>query len=242
MIPIQDQNPITITPVVNYLLILSNIALFLYSIIFVNFNEFLCIYGMKPAEITGLAPSFLGPCEEVFRVFENAGLLTFLTSMFLHGGPIHIGGNMLYLWIFGDNIEDLAGHMPYLVFYLSTGAIGSLAHILSDPSSPIPAVGASGAISGVLGAYILRFPHAKIRTAIFLRFWIQFVRVPAWIMIGFWFLLQLVESFVVTVTGAVGGVAYFAHIGGFIAGFLFAFALPKKKPQGWSGQTSYQYS
>jgi len=239
MIPIQDQNPTSIRPYVNWALIAANVVIFIYTLTLLDPGNFICEYGLKPAEVTGLSPAFQGPCEQV-GAFRNAGLLTFLTSMFLHGGLAHIGGNMLYLWIFGDNIEDLAGHIPYLAFYLTTGVVGSLAHIFSDPSSPIPAVGASGAISGVLGAYILRFPHAKVRTAIFLRFWIQFVRVPAWIMIGFWFLLQLVESFVVTVTGAVGGVAYFAHIGGFIAGFLFAFLLPKQKPrERWPGQTPY---
>lgn len=224
MIPIQDQNPISVKPYVNWALIIANVAVFVYTLTNGTFSEPLktcaespantiCQYGLKPASIVA-----------------GAQYITFLTSMFLHGGILHIGGNMLYLWIFGDNIEDLAGHIPYLAFYLSTGVIGSVAHILSDPSSVLPSVGASGAISGVLGAYILRFPQARVRTAIFLRFWIQFVRVPAWIMIGFWFFLQLVESFVVTVTGVVGGVAYFAHIGGFIAGFLFAFALPKKRP------------
>ena len=233
MIPIQDQNPTSIKPYVNWTLIIANIIIFLYSILFVIFDQFICTYGLKPSQITGLVPALRGPCEQI-GAFQNAGYLTFLTSMFLHGGILHIGGNMLYLWIFGDNIEDLTGHAGYIIFYMASGVAASLAHIASDPSSLAPAIGASGAISGVLGAYALRFPHARVRAILFIGRFGQLIRLPAYLLIGFWFFYQLLLSLIDTT----GGVAYFAHIGGFIAGLLFALAIPKKK-QAQPGQTTF---
>lgn len=220
-------------PYVNWIFIIVNIIIFLYSILAVSFEEFLCTYGMKPAVITGVAPTGPTPCEDM-GAFQNAGLYTFLTSMFLHGNPFHIGGNMLYLWIFGDNIEDRTGHLGYIIFYMASGAAASLAHIASGASSLVPAVGASGAISGVLGAYIVIFPHARVRAIVFIGRFGQLIRLPAYILIGFWFVLQLLYSLI----GATTGIAYFAHIGGFIAGLVVAFAMPKKKPE-QSGRTSY---
>jgi len=232
MIPIQDQNPTSTRPYINWIFIIVNIIIFLYSILAVSFGDFLCTYGMKPAVITGLGPTGPTPCEDM-RAFQNAGVYTFLTSMFLHGDPFHIGGNMLYLWIFGDNIEDRTGHWGYIVFYLASGAAASLAHIASGPSSLVPAVGASGAISGVLGAYIVIFPHARVRAIVFIGRFGQLIRLPAYILIGFWFVLQLLY----TLIGATTGIAYFAHIGGFIAGLVVAFAMPKKRPE-QAGRTS----
>src|SRR3990170_3408326 len=234
MIPIQDQNPTSRKAYVNWALIIINIVVFLYSVLIVSFEQFLCTYGLKPSQITGLSPVLQGPCEEL-GIFQNAGYQTFLTSMFLHGGLLHIGGNMLYLWIFGDNIEDLTGHPGYIIFYMASGVAASLAHIASDPSSLVPAVGASGAISGVLGAYIVRFPHARVRAIVFIGRFGQLIRLPAFLLIGFWFLYQLLLSLIDTA----GGVAYFAHIGGFIAGLLFAFAIPKKKPAEIASQAPY---
>lgn len=234
MIPIQDQNPTTIKPYVNWIFITANIIVFLYSIIAVGFEQFLCTYGLKPSVITGLAPTGPTPCEDI-RAFQNAGLYSFLSSMFLHGGFFHIGGNMLYLWIFGDNIEDRTGHVGYIIFYMASGVAASLAHIASDPSSLVPAVGASGAISGVLGAYIVRFPHARVRAIVFIGRFGQLIRLPAYILIGFWFVLQLLY----TLVGVSTGIAYYAHIGGFIAGLLFAFAIPKKKPAEMASQAPY---
>ncbi len=232
MLPIQDQNPTRIKPYVNWALIIINIIVFLYSISAVNFEEFICSYGLKPAQITGLASGSTGFCEEA-GFYQNVGYQAFLTSMFLHGGFLHIGGNMLYLWIFGNNIEDLTGHPGYILFYLASGVAASLAHIASDPSSIVPAIGASGAISGVLGAYIVRFPRARVRTAVFYGFFVRLVSLPAYLMIGFWFVYQLILAALDTA----GGVAYFAHIGGFIAGLLFGLAIPKK-PQQWPHRTS----
>lgn len=229
MIPIQDQNPTSIKPYVNWAFILANIAVFVYTLLNGTFadpnatcatdpNNTICQYGLKPA-----------------KIISGTEYVTFLTSMFLHGGILHIGGNMLYLWIFGDNIEDQTGHLGYMIFYLASGAAASLAHIASDPSSAIPAVGASGAISGVLGAYIVRFPHARVRAIVFIGRFGQLIRLPAYLLIGFWFFYQLLLSFL----DPTGGVAYFAHIGGFIAGLLFVFLIPKKKDQ-VPGQPAYQ--
>jgi membrane associated rhomboid family serine protease len=143
---------------------------------------------------------------------------TILTSMFMHGGLLHLAGNMLYLWIFGDNIEDSMGHVRFLVFYLVCGTAAALGQGLIDPSSEIPMIGASGAISGVLGGYILLHPAATIRVFIFLGFFITVARVPAWIVLGVWFLLQLVAA--AGGSASEPGVAFMAHVGGFIAGFV----------------------
>ncbi len=227
MIPIQDQNPTTIRPYVNWAFIIINVIVFFYTLVngdlFVEScqqapNSAICAYGLKPSQIVA-----------------GAGYVTFLTSMFLHGSFFHIGGNMLYLWIFGDNIEDRTGHLGYIIFYMASGVAASLAHILSDVSSLVPAVGASGAISGVLGAYIVRFPHARVRAIVFIGRFGQLIRLPAYILIGFWFVLQLLY----TLIGVSTGIAYYAHIGGFVAGLLFAFAIPKKKPAEMASQAPY---
>ncbi len=210
MIPIQDENPSSTTPYVNWALIIVNVVVFLYTLFngslgdqscLFNPNNTICVYGLRPADIVG-----------------RMGLTTLITSMFLHGGFLHIGGNMLYLYIFGDNVEDLAGHIGYLLFYLSVGILGSLAYVGSNPSSMTLTIGASGAISGVLGAYVRRFPRARVRAVVVYGFWARLVRVPAFILIGFWFVYQLVFAFL----GIEGGVAYFAHIGGFVAGLAMA--------------------
>jgi membrane associated rhomboid family serine protease len=132
--------------------------------------------------------------------------------MFVHAGLLHLGGNMLFLWIFGDNIEDSFGHVRFIFFYLGTGVAASMAHILLDPNSTIPMVGASGAVAGILGAYFLLYPRAKVLTLVFLIFFISMVRVPAVFFLGFWFFIQLVSS------GGGGGIAWYAHIGGFLTG------------------------
>jgi len=228
MIPIQDQNPTSIKPYVNWAFITANIAVFVYTLTNGTFSETLTSCAASPTNTIcqyGLKPS---------NIISGTEYITFLTSMFLHGGILHIGGNMLYLWIFGDNIEDATGHLGYIIFYMAAGAAASLAHIASDPSSMVPAVGASGAISGVLGAYIVRFPHARVRAIVFIGRFGQLIRLPAYILIGFWFVYQLLLSLI----DIEGGVAYFAHIGGFIAGLVFAFAIPKKKPE-QPGGTSY---
>jgi membrane associated rhomboid family serine protease len=203
VIPIGDENAGTIIkPYVNLTLIGICIVVFLYELLVpaARLEEIIFQYGAVPAEIT-----------------RGDNLLSLLTSMFLHGGWWHLIGNMLFLFVFGDNIEDAMGHISYLLFYLLCGLLAGLAQILLDTSSPIPIVGASGAISGVMGAYIVLFPHGRVRTLIFLGYFGQVLLVPAWIMIGIWFALQLFGGFS-AIGGQDGGVAFWAHVGGFIAG------------------------
>jgi membrane associated rhomboid family serine protease len=217
--PIGDDNTERrLTPVVNYALIAINILVYLYQI---GHPDFTLGYSVVPAEITQ-GRDIVGPVRGVKGLYLAPSptpiYLTMLSSMFMHGGLLHIGGNMLYLWIFGDNVEDRMGHLKYLIFYLLCGILASVTHIFFSPNSMIPSLGASGAIAGVLGAYLVLFPRQGVRV-------FQFgliVEVPALIVIGLWGLLQFVSGF-----GSVGreggGVAYMAHIGGFVAGVLLVF-------------------
>lgn len=158
---------------------------------------------------------------------------TIFTSMFMHGGILHIAGNMLYLWIFGNNIEDKLGHYKFIIFYLLGGVVAAYAHAISSPGSNIPMVGASGAVAAVLGSYLLLFPRASVNTVIFLGFFVQVVRLPALIVIGFWAIIQFVNGIVERGALAEGGVAWFAHIGGFLFGVLVVllFVPRNKKPK-----------
>ena len=215
MFPIGDEhNGRVLTPVVNYVLIGLNVLVFLYQLTLSDIRpgpfqlspleDFIFRYGAVPAEISA-----------------GRDLFALLTSMFLHGGWLHIGGNMLFLWVFGDNVEDTMGHARYLLFYLICGLGAGLAQVAIDPDSPIPLVGASGAISGVLGAYIVLFPRGNIRTLVFLGFFVTVVLIPAWVQIGLWIVLQFFNGFAslgVQTEETGGGVAYWAHIGGFVAG------------------------
>ena len=209
MIPLQDDNPTQRTPIVTILLIGICIAVFLYQ---VNLPQaaaelFAFQYGAIPAVVFGHAAL----SEEAFMVPAS---FTLVTSMFLHGGWMHLLGNMLYLWIFGNNIEDSMGHMKFIVFYILTGILAALSHAITDPSSQIPMVGASGAISAVLGAYLLLFPRAHVLVLLPA---IGMTRVAAGIVLGMWFITQLISGGMsMGATG--GGVAFFAHVGGFIAG------------------------
>jgi len=207
VIPIGDENAGTIIkPFVNWTLIGLCILVFIYELTLPPpaLEALFFEYGAVPAAITQL---------------QN--LHSLLTSMFLHGGWWHLIGNMLFLLIFGDNIEDVMGHLSYLLFYLLCGIAAALAQILLDPTSTIPMIGASGAISGVMGAYILLFPHGKVRALVFFGYFGQVVLVPAWVMIGLWFVLQLISGVAsLGVASDVGGVAFWAHVGGFIAGAL----------------------
>lgn len=155
--------------------------------------------------------------------------LTLLTAMFMHGGIAHIAGNMLYLWIFGDNIEDNFGHAKFLIFYLVAGLVASFAQIALDPNSVIPTLGASGAIAGVLGAYIVMFPHNRVRAILPLGFLWTTVEVPAIVIIGFWIVIQIFSQYTSTFEHSSGGVAYMAHIGGFACGVIFAFLFRRRR-------------
>lgn len=214
MIPIKDRNPTYRAPVINISIIILNIAFFLYEVsLGPELEQFFYRFGVVPQAITSAVYS------------ANIGLGTILplfSSMFLHGGWLHLGGNMLYLWIFGDNVEDKLGHGRYVLFYILCGLTASLAHIIIDPRSEMPTVGASGAISGVLGAYLLMFPRARVVTLIPIFVFLQVAELPALVVLGFWFILQFLNG-VVSLgyeTGGMGGVAWWAHIGGFIAGLV----------------------
>jgi membrane associated rhomboid family serine protease len=193
-------------PVITLALIAINVLIFLYEI------------TLDPEELSAFFAKWAAIPADISR---GEGLVGLVTSQFLHGGLAHIGGNMLFLWVFGDNIEDTMGHIRFIIFYLLTGVIAGLAQVAVNPDSMTPLVGASGAISGILGAYIVLFPLGKIRTAIFLGFIPIIFLVPAWYQIGVWILIQFVNGFFslgVLTQEVGGGVAFFAHIGGFLAG------------------------
>jgi rhomboid family protein len=211
VIPLRDDNPTRSQPVLTVLLIAVNVLVFIYQLSLGQRQEQALVFqfGAIPAVIVGTRtlPDQLAAIPPVMSLF---------TSMFLHGGFMHIIGNMLYLWIFGNNIEDAMGRARFLIFYLTCGVLAALAHILSNPSSVIPTIGASGAISGVLGAYLLLYPHARVLTLIPLGFFTRLIYLPAGLVLGFWFVLQLISGSLGSPEG--GGIAWFAHVGGFVAG------------------------
>ena len=213
MIPLRDINPRNTFPAVNIFLIAVNVLVYLYQLTLPPRlgHQFMLHYAMIPGQLTD---SFGHPGVPLL------GLAPVFTSMFLHGGFMHLLGNMWFLGIFGDNIEDRLGHLRYLVFYLICGLGAAMAHFLTDPRSTIPVVGASGAISGVLGAYMLLFPGRKVITLIPLLIVFFTVRLPAVVILGYWFVIQFVSGFA-ALSGAPGpGVAWWAHIGGFVLGIL----------------------
>ena len=229
MIPIGDENPTRRIPIVNYVLLAVNIALFAYELSLGErqLDRFIEIWGVRSTEVMGLLGGDVGLLRPV--------LLKSLVSMFLHGGWLHIGGNMLFLWVFGDNIEDNFGGLRYLLFYLLSGFGAVVAQALITPDSPVPSIGASGAISGVLAAYLLLYPRASIRALLPLLIFFTVIHVPAWLMILIWFGTQLLNG-LASVTAAAhmsGGVAYGAHVGGFVVGFILAIFLrrPQRAPR-----------
>lgn len=212
MIPLHDDNPIQTTPFVTYVLIASCVMVFLWQVSSGPQQErMVYALGMIPAVLFG----HVQLPESIALIVPSA---TLISSMFLHGGWMHLIGNMLYLWIFGNNIEDAMGHGRFVVFYVLCGIAAALAQAFPDPHSQIPMIGASGAISGVLGAYLLLFPHARVLVAIPFGLYLHTVRIKAGWVLGFWFVLQLLSS--AASTDQQGGVAFGAHIGGFVAGML----------------------
>ena len=211
MFPLRDSERSQGTPFVTVALILANLLAFFYEISLDDYslNHFLTQWGTVPRSF------------EVVDVF---------TSMFLHGGWMHVLGNVWFLWIFGDNVEDILGHAKFLLFYLLCGVAGGLAHVIFNPDSAVPAIGASGAISGVMGAYLLSFPNARVHTLLFLFVFVTTMEVRAIFMIGYWFLVQLLSGFGnLAASGAQqGGTAWFAHIGGFLAGMILIRLLPTR--------------
>ncbi len=217
MVPLRDNNPTRTVPVVTYAIIALNIAVFVYELsLGPQLEAFFRVWAVVPRELTA---SFAGqPTALPFPVW-----VTLITSQFLHGGFLHVAGNMLFLWIFGNNVEDKLGHIRFLFFYLACGVLAGLSQWFFSAYSVVPSLGASGAIAGVMGAYILRFPQAEILTLVPLGFFMWTFRVPAFFFLGFWFAQQALYSFaslnVPTNVGMQnGGIAYWAHAGGFVFG------------------------
>jgi membrane associated rhomboid family serine protease len=208
-IPLKDLNPRRTYPVVNTILILTNVIVFLYQLTLTPHQS--DAFALANATIPNHIRLALGGHGSL-----EAAFIPIFTSMFLHSGFMHIAGNMLFLWIFGDNVEDYFGHFPYLLFYLVCGIGSGLTHIIFNFHSPLPALGASGAISGVMGAYIILYPRARVLTLVF----IFFIPIPAFIILGYWFFLQFLAGISTVGAAATGGVAWWAHIGGFLLGML----------------------
>jgi membrane associated rhomboid family serine protease len=214
LIPLRDHNPRVRFPLMTLVLALTNVLVYLWQATLSRQvgERLLLVAGAIPREIMSLhdfAPRALVPVP-----------LTILTSMFLHGGLLHVLGNMWFLWVFGDNVEDNLGRWRFVVFYLVTGTVGAVAQCLMMPGSPVPMIGASGAVAGILGGYILNFPHARVVTLVLL--W--FVDVPAWVFLGLWFLGQFL-------IGSGSGIAWMAHVGGFLAGLgLVRIFAPSRRP------------
>jgi membrane associated rhomboid family serine protease len=214
MLPLRDEMPTTRFPLATILIIAANVAVFAYELMVSGsggqgaLQQAVVNFGVVPARVSA-------------HPLSESTLVTFVASMFMHAGWLHIGGNMLYLWIFGNNVEDVMGRAWFTLFYFAAGFAASAAQVLASPQSSVPGIGASGAIAGVLAAYLLFFPRAKVDTLIFLGIFARIARIPAVVVLGFWFLLQVVSGAGSLGTDAAsGGVAYFAHIGGFVTGLL----------------------
>ncbi|HOS59338.1 MAG TPA: rhomboid family intramembrane serine protease [Syntrophorhabdaceae bacterium] len=208
MIPIKDNIPTKVFPIISTSIIFVNVLIFLWQRFMYSGTDNSIVYksyGLMPHELT-LA---LTSNHELLPY----NILTIFTSMFLHGGYFHLFGNMLYIWIFGNNIEDAIGHKKFIIFYFLSGIIAALFQFLYDPQSNIPMIGASGAVSGILGAYLILFPYAKVKTVMFILIFIKVVELPAILLLSIWFFIQLLFS-----NGE--GIAWYAHIGGFIFGLL----------------------
>ncbi len=230
MIPIRDENPTRTTPFVNYALLAANVAAFLIE------------YALMQGGASWLVPGY-GLVPTRFAADPGGEAFTILTSMFMHGGWQHLAGNMLFLYIFGDNVEDALGHARYLGFYLLVGVGAAVAQVYIDPTSTVPMVGASGAIAGVLGAYLVLYPRAPVVVInpIFPLWFIlgAFLVFPAWLVVGEWFLWNLVRGVGSLGLGASGGVAFFAHLGGFLAGLVMIrplmFGRERHSARRWEG-------
>lgn len=220
-LPLKDHNPTRTTPYVTIALIALNSLVFLVELgQGPQLAQFLGHWGAVPYQLLhgNSAITFTG--TPTMTPGPSPVWITAITSMFLHGGFFHIIFNMLYLWIFGNNVEDFLGHFRYLLFYLGCGLAGLFAHVLLHPNATLPVIGASGAISGVLGAYMLLYPRARVTTLVFLIIFVTFIQVPALVLLGFWILIQLLSG-LGSLGKEGGGTAHWAHIGGFVAGYLY---------------------
>ncbi len=222
MIPLKDDNPVRTTPFITWGIVAINVAVYFYEVSLPHegLRELVFRMGLVPAVVTGAA-RVSGPALPV--------PLTPFTSMFLHGGFLHLAGNMLYLWIFGNNIEDETGHFRFLVFYLLCGLIAAGTQVAWSPDSEVPMIGASGAIAGVLGAYMLLFPRARVLTLVPIFIFIELIYLPAVLVLGLWFLLQILLSRMAD--RVQGGVAFYAHIGGFVGGMILIWLFRRRRPR-----------
>ncbi|MGH9579488.1 MAG: rhomboid family intramembrane serine protease [Terriglobales bacterium] len=234
MIPLRDDAPRFTTPYLTYFLLAMNVAAFLYELFLEprSRSAFLFEFGVVPTHITGL----LRGAE---HVNAQVALVPMFTSMFLHASWLHLLSNMMALWIFGDNVEDHLGRFRFLLLYLGSGVAASLLHTAFNATSAVPSVGASGAIAGVMGAYFLLFPAARVLTLVPL-FFIFFVWLPAWVVLGYWFVVQFLSGAATKIApsqGAGGGIAFWAHVGGFLAGVTAVKLMPARPPRyryrGW---------
>ena len=216
MIPLRDINPTRRVPVMTVGIIVVNVLVFAYEFLLPTtaLESLIRTWGLIPYQLVALEP---------------AAIVRVLTSMFLHGGVMHLLGNMLYLWIFGDNIESALGSLRFALFYLLCGIGAGLGQVLVSPSSRVPMVGASGAISGVLGAYLLLYPRVQVETLLILGYFVRLVRLPALVVLGFWIVLQLFSGVLSFGATATGGVAFFAHVGGFATGIVLV-GVFKRRP------------
>ncbi len=225
MFPLRDENPTLLTPYFTIALILANVAVWMYvqgaGLSETALASSVCRFGAIPAELTGRTGGYEGidlgpglpPCE-----FGGLTWGAVLTSMFMHGSWVHLIGNMWFLWLFGNNVEDSMGHLRFLVFYVLAGIAAAAAHVFMELGSMVPIVGASGAISGVMGAYLLLYPRVRIQTLFILIIFLRIIAVPAWLILAYWFVLQFLSGAATPAGG--GGVAFWAHVGGFVAGLL----------------------
>lgn len=227
MIPIRDINPTSRFPLVTVLLIVVNSAVFLYQTVIGSpgAEELILGYALVPVRLfSGAADGSAVPAA-----------VTLVTSQFLHGGLLHVGGNMLYLWIFGNNVEDAMGRSRFVLFYVLCGIAAALSHAVRHAASPVPMIGASGAVSGVLGAYLLLYPRARVQTLIVFGLSVRAVPIPAMTVLLFWFVLQFVN---VSMAEGEGGVAWLAHIGGFAAGMLLIGLFKRHEVPFWGGRST----
>ena len=233
MFPLSDNNPTARVPVATIAIIIINVLVWFLVQGFgapTPLAESLCLYGLIPGDLLGnVQPGTRQAMSDtlVCLLDGQGNAITLITSMFLHGGWFHIIGNMWFLWVFGDNVEDVMGPVRFVAFYVLCGLAAAGAQIATDTGSTLPMVGASGAIGGVMGAYALLFPHARVNTLIFLGFYVTTIAVPAVFMLGYWFLLQLLGG-LPALGSAEGGVAFWAHIGGFLAGLVLIGAFARR--------------
>lgn len=223
MIPLRDSQRSRRFPLVTVTMIIINILVFAYELTLTRpeLDRFYTTFGLVPAR--------MGSIPVMLLQGEVAAIMTLLTAAFIHGSWIHIGGNMLYLWVFGDNVEERMGRARFIVFYLVTATLANLAHLLANPASTVPTVGASGAVAGVLGAYLISFPRARVLALIPLGIFFTITEVPAILFLILWFVLQLASGLMSLGVQAVGGVAWWAHIGGFLSGMVLVLVFRRRR-------------